>query len=53
MISRGKHLSNDKTLEELNVKDNDCFILMVIKKKTLKKKIIKEEPKTQPEPAQN
>ena len=28
---KGKHLENPKTMSELNVKDEDCFILMVLK----------------------
>lgn len=45
LIFKGKHLDDDKTLEELQIKDNDCFVLMVLKKKTIKVK----EPKAEPE----
>lgn len=31
LIFKGKHLEDAKTLSELNVKDEDCFILMVLK----------------------
>lgn len=31
LIFKGKHLENTKTLTELNVKEDDCFILMVLK----------------------
>ncbi len=31
LIFKGKHLENPKTMSELNVKDEDCFILMVLK----------------------
>ena len=31
LIFKGKHLEDAKTLTELNVKDEDCFILMVMK----------------------
>ena len=31
LIFKGKHLEDGKTLTELNVKDDDCFILMVMK----------------------
>jgi UV excision repair protein RAD23 len=45
LIFKGKHLDDDKTLEELSIKDNDCFVLMVLKKKTIKTK----EPNTNEE----
>lgn len=31
LIFKGKHLEDAKSLAELNVKDEDCFILMVMK----------------------
>lgn len=31
LIFKGKHLENPKTMAELNIKDEDCFILMVLK----------------------
>lgn len=31
LIFKGKHLANEKTLTELNVKDGDNFILMILK----------------------
>ena len=31
LISCGKHLLDDKTLAECNIKDNDCIILMILK----------------------
>jgi len=31
LIFKGKHLEDAKSLADLNVKDEDCFILMVMK----------------------
>ena len=31
LIYKGKHLDNQKTLEELGVNNDDCFVLMVMK----------------------
>ena len=31
LIFKGKHLEDSKTLEDFKVKDEDCFILMVLK----------------------
>lgn len=31
LIFKGKHLEDAKTMSELNVKEEDCFILMVLK----------------------
>jgi len=31
LIFKGKHLEDAKSLSDLNVKDEDCFILMVMK----------------------
>lgn len=44
LIFKGKHLADEKSLQELSIKHMDCFVLMVLKKKTLKKKIPKPEP---------
>ena len=32
IICRGKHLTNGKNLTDFKVKENDCLILMVLKK---------------------
>ena len=31
LIYKGKHLDDQKTLEELGVNNDDCFVLMVLK----------------------
>ncbi len=31
LIYKGKHLDDQKTMEELGVKDEDCFVLMLTK----------------------
>lgn len=31
LIFKGKHLEDAKTLTDLNIKEDDCFILMVMK----------------------
>ena len=33
LIFKGKHMVNDKTLEELGIKNEDSFVLMILKKK--------------------
>lgn len=33
LIFKGKHLPNDKSLESLSIKNEDCFVLMILKKK--------------------
>lgn len=33
LIFKGKHLPNDKSMEELKIKNEDCFVLMILKKK--------------------
>ena len=35
LIFKGKHLEDSKSLSELNVKDEDCFILMVLKVRSI------------------
>ena len=32
LICRGKHLANGKALTDYKIKENDCIILMVLKK---------------------
>ena len=49
LIFKGKHLSDEKTLTELKVKDNDNLILMTIKKKAVKKEV-KEVKEEKPDP---
>ncbi len=40
LIHKGKHLKNEKNLEELKLKDNDCLVLMILKKKPKKKPVV-------------
>ena len=51
LISKGKHLSEEKSLQEQGIKDGDHIIVMTLKKKTIKKKAEKKEedkPNEQP-----
>lgn len=32
LICRGKHLADDKSLSDYKIKENDCIILMILKK---------------------
>lgn len=32
LICRGKHLADDKCLTDYKIKENDCIILMILKK---------------------
>lgn len=32
LICRGKHLADDKSLTDYKIKENDCIILMIVKK---------------------
>ena len=48
LISKGKHLSDEKSLEELNIKDGDKIIVMSLKKKTIKKKVEQKQPNEAP-----